>query len=165
MRRIFNIMDSAFSLPCSHLSRRKLIYVFFLGLTVVFFIVFLMDIQFHSAKSVIRTVGLSPEKVQTCGAVLIKTESSTNAQVGVAFDAETQNEFLDYLKATQCTIAEESPSTPVSDYRYYVYFEENNGKTLTVFFTSNGYMSFKGNSYKLNMPGGENLIDFLSNHV
>ena len=149
----------------SHFSRQKHIYTFFLSLAVVFFIIFLVDLRSHSARSVIRTTGLSPEKIQACGAVLIKNENSTNVQVGTAFDAETQNEFLEYLKAAQCTIAEESPFTPVSNYRYYVYFEKNNGKTITVFFTSNGYMSFKGNSYKLNMPDGKNLMDFLPKYV
>lgn len=140
-------MDNMFNFLRSHFSRQKHIYTFFLSLAVVFFIIFLVDLRSHSARSVIRTIGLSPEKIQACGAVLIKNENSTNVQVGTAFDAETQNEFLEYLKAAQCTIAEESPFTPVSDHRYYVYFEKNNGKTITVFFTSNGYMSFKGNSY------------------
>lgn len=112
----------------SHFSRQKHIYTFFLSLAVVFFIIFLVDLRSHSARSVIRTIGLSPEKIQACGAVLSKNENSTNVQVGTAFDAETQNEFLEYLKAAQCMIAEESPFTPVSDHRYYVYFEKTTAR-------------------------------------
>lgn len=158
-------MDNEFSSPHNNFSRQKHICAFFASFIIALFTIFIIQLQLFSAKSIIQTIGLSPEEIQTCGVVLIKTENSTNVQVGVAFDAETQNEFLEYLKATQCTIAEESPFTPVSDYRYYVYFEKGNGKTVTVFFTSNGYMSFDGSSYKLNMPDGENLMNFLSKYV
>ena len=58
----YSITDNMFNFLRSHFSRQKHIYTFSLSLAVVFFIIFLVDLRSHSARSVIRTIGLSPER-------------------------------------------------------------------------------------------------------